>query len=414
MNRIDLSLHIPHKRPPNVDAAIKASNEGAGHGDEQWRALWRTPNRQTQIEEINTLVQSLRPCKNLLVIGIGGSALGTKALHTALAIDTTTTTLYVLDNIDPDRVTKTIHQILQNDPDSSETVIALVSKSGETAEIAALYMVAEQKLPNASFVAITGIGGSLHALATTKGWPTLQIPEGVGGRFSVLSPVGLFPAAMCGIDIQELLDGANELDACCSELQNNLAAELASSLVAALHQNQNIHVMMPYSDKLSQFALWYVQLWSESLGKIDGNGNRIGPTPQAAIGATDQHSLLQLWREGPKDKVIGFIRVEEFSSNASLGDQLYSDSHQWLSGQSLQALMHAEQQSTEQSVQEAGQSTWTISIPSLSPFYMGQLIALWQITVAIAGRLLNVNPYNQSGVELGKQLTKESFVPKVD
>jgi len=407
MNRINLTLNISHQCTPNVDDCITAANNGAGHGDERWRHLWREPLQRKQIQEIHQLVQTLQPCVNVLVIGIGGSALGTRALHSALAKETSPS-LFVLDNVDPDTFKKTISQMKAKDPNQSQTVVVIVSKSGETAEIAALSMATEKAIPDATYIAITSEKGALRTLAKEKNWSTLSIPEGVGGRFSVLSAVGLFPAALSGIDIEELLKGASDMDTRCSHLENNPAAELASRLVASTQGGQSVHVMMPYCDRLLQCAHWYVQLWSESLGKVDNHGNRVGPTPVAAIGATDQHSMLQLWREGPKDKVIGFLRVEEMP-DVALEEHAFGDSSSWLCGQTLGALLNAEQSATEEAVRDAGQSTWTLSFPSVTPYYIGQFFALWQITVAIAGRLMDLNPYDQPGVEYGKKLTRDSF-----
>ncbi len=407
MKQIELTVQIPHDRSPDLDTCIGATNEGIGHEDERWRLLWREPLKEEQLQSIMNAVQSLLPCKNVLVLGIGGSALGAKALYSALC-DEMRTSLFVLDNIDPNTVQQVLQQILSDDPSLSETVVAVVSKSGETAEIAALTMVVESTLSNATFVAITGEDGALREYAKMKNWLTLDVLEGVGGRFSALSPVGLFPAAMCGIDIRALLDGAAMMDDACKQPQNNPAASLASGLVAAYHCGQDIHVMMPYCDRLMPFAHWYVQLWAESLGKINKDGTRVGPTPIAAKGATDQHSVLQLWREGPKNKVIGFIDVASVPT-VPLGSEPIGTTSDWLKDRTLEELLLSEKNSTQQVVQEAGQSTWSLTIPELNAYNVGQLFALWQDTVAIAGRLLKVNPYDQPGVELSKQLTRESF-----
>ncbi len=180
MKRINLLLNITHSRPSNVEDCIKSANEAVGQGDEQWRLLWRDSMKKTHLEAIDQLVQSLQPCKNLLVLGIGGSALGSRALHAALA-KKDSPFCFVLDNIDSDTFQKTIDQIKSNDSTLSQTVVVVVSKSGETSEVAALYMATQKALPQATYVAITGEQGSLRELATDKGWATLPIPEGVGG-----------------------------------------------------------------------------------------------------------------------------------------------------------------------------------------------------------------------------------------
>ncbi|MBC8201338.1 MAG: glucose-6-phosphate isomerase [Planctomycetes bacterium] len=404
----DIELKLDNSLPmTDVTSAIQQANDGIGIGDEIWRSLWQEPMRSAHISSVMELVKKLRPqCKNFLLLGIGGSALGARALHCALG--DTSIPFFVLDNIDPCTVSQTIDAIKKNDPSFEQTVIAVISKSGETAEISSLLMVAQRQMQNATYVAITGKSGTLRDYAIEKQWATLPVPDGVGGRFSVLSPVGLFPAAMCGIDIVALLDGAKEMDDLCRQTTHNPAAELASGLVGAMKGGKPLQVMMVYCDRLVQFAHWYVQLWAESLGKIDKDGNRIGPTPIAAIGATDQHSMLQLWREGPADKVIGFVTVNE-TDQIPLGNTPISASQQWLCGQTLDSLLRAQHEATKQAVQDAGQATWTMKLQGINPNVIGQFIAIWQATVAIAGQILHVDPYNQPGVELGKQLTRKSL-----
>jgi len=409
MDQIKLDLNIPFEVTLDVASSVADATKDAGHGDERWRTLWLDPMRTKHLKETGGLVESLKPdCKNLLLIGIGGSALGSRALHAALSIRTDDTpNFFVLDNIDPHTVLGTIKCIQGHDPTFKHTVVVVVSKSGETAEISALSMVIKSAMPNATFVAITGETGTLNRVASQHNWTTLSIPKGVGGRFSVLSPVGLFPAAMCGIDIEGLLDGAALMDEQCKQSTNNPAADLAVMLISALGAQRSVHVMMPYCDRLNQFAHWYVQLWAESLGKQNTEGKRVGPTPVAAIGVTDQHSMLQLWREGPRDKVIGFVSVQE-TEDIDLGSPLDA-SQDWLQGQSLHSLQNAEMRATRESMHDANQATWSLTFKKLDAHSIGQFIALWQDTVAIAGRLLQINPYNQPGVELGKKLTRDAL-----
>ena len=409
MDLIKLDIHIPFEVMLDVTPSIVDATNNAGQGDERWRMLWHDPMRTQHLDEINRLVDSLKPdCTNLLLLGIGGSALGSKALHAALAVQSIDSpNFFVLDNIDPHTVHGTIKCIEIHDPTFAHTVVVVVSKSGETAEISALSMVIKNAMPNATFVAITGETGTLKRIASQHNWDTLPIPEGVGGRFSVLSPVGLFPAAMCGIDVDGLLDGAAFMDEQCKQEANNPAADLASMLVTAISAHRSVHVMMPYCDRLNQFAHWYVQLWAESLGKQNATGERVGPTPVAAIGVTDQHSMLQLWRDGPKDKVIGFVSVQD-DQDIKLGPTLDA-SQDWLEGQSLLSLRNAEMDATRGSMHDANQATWQLTLDTLDVHTIGQFIALWQDTVAIAGRLLDINPYNQPGVELSKKLTRDTL-----
>jgi glucose-6-phosphate isomerase len=315
--------------------------------------------------------------------------------------------LFVLDNVDPKTIQSTYKQIQQDDPSQQHTVVCVISKSGETIEIASNLMVALQKLPRATYVAITGRTGSLRSFAEDQGWPTLDVPEGVGGRFSVLSQVGLFPAAMCGIDISSMLDGANAMAEHCNKPEN-MASILARYLIGHTIDLRPMHIMMPYCDSLVQCTHWWVQLWAESLGKLNKNTVRVGPTPIAAIGATDQHSVLQLWREGPADKVIGFIHVQE-GDDLDLGKRVLFDTTPWLGNKTMREVLTAEQQATAEAVADGDQPTWTLSLEQVSPHTIGQLFALWELTTAYAGNLLQIDPYTQPGVELGKQLTVEKL-----
>ena len=405
MNKIKLTLGAP---PQQLDAVELDTGK-----NEQWRDLWDGPLRNENVTNVNDLVATLRPeCKNLLVIGIGGSSLGIKAIQNAL-LDSNWNflphdkrngpRLFVLDNIDPAITSSTFDLIKTDDPHLKHTVVCVISKSGETIEIAANLMVALRELSTATFVAITGESGSLINFANENSWKTLLIPNGVGGRFSVLSPVGLFPAAMCGVDIVALLDGAKQMSADC-ESTSNIAAALATYLIGHAVEDKTTQVMMPYCVGLTNLAHWWVQLWSESLGKINEHGVRVGPTPLVAVGATDQHSMLQLWREGPADKVIGFIRVER-GDDISLGNKTISQNINLLCNKTMREVLNAELEATTQAVSDAAQPTWTLTLSQVDAHTIGQFFALWEITTAIAGGLLRVNPYDQPGVELGKMLT---------
>ena len=191
-------------------------------------------------------------------------------------------------------------------------------------------------------------------------------------------------------------------------MEDSPAAKLASALVTSMQAGRGTHVMMSYADRLLPMTHWFVQLWAESLGKQSSSGERIGATPIAAVGASDQHSMLQLWREGPLDKVIGFVEIASVD-DIDLGETTIDSEFDWLCSQTLGSLLHAELNATRASMQDAGQSTWTLTLPTLNAYHVGQFIALWQITVAISGRLLDINPYDQAGVDLGKKLTREAF-----
>jgi glucose-6-phosphate isomerase len=254
--------------------------------------------------------------------------------------------------------------------------------------------------------------GALRELASREGIATLSVPPTVGGRFSVLSPVGLLPAALVGIDIQQLLLGARDAvnRASADDLRRNPAA-----LYAGLHWaadaalGARIHVLMPYTDRLREFAEWYRQLWAESLGKrLDRHGREVftGPTPVGAVGATDQHSQVQLFMEGPFDKVISFVVVENLTPDVPIPrrDSLPPDLA-YLPGHSLGGLLRAEYDATSAALARAGRMNCTLKLPTLDARTMGELIMFFQLATGYAGVWYGVDAFDQPGVELGKQLT---------
>jgi glucose-6-phosphate isomerase len=400
----------------------------AGTGWERWRTLPFDPVRSAHVRAVNSLAEKLRPATdNLLVLGIGGSALGNIALQSALNPATYNLLprdrragprLFVLDNVDPHLVSRTLRFIADDDPGLQRTVINVISKSGETAETAAQFMIVRSELARAlgdrhaeHIIATTDPAhGTMRALCDAEGYATLPVPEGVGGRFSVLSPVGLFSAAMCGIDINRLLDGAAEMDGRCrrTEARSNPAALLAWLLIELTRRGKPNHILMPYCNALYGLADWFRQLWAESLGKrfdVDGKEVFAGATPIKSLGATDQHSQIQLYREGPNDKVIGFLEVESFDEDIAIPADLDVDALRYLHGRSLAGLLRAEKRATEYALVESRRPNFTIRFPGLDAFTVGQFIQLWEITTAYAGLLLNINAYDQPAVETGKKAT---------
>jgi glucose-6-phosphate isomerase len=234
----------------------------------------------------------------------------------------------------------------------------------------------------------------------------------VGGRFSVLSPVGLLPAGVCGIDLDALLAGAAAAEQACRSavLRENPAGLLATLLHAAdTEQVGRIHVLMPYCDRLRSFALWFQQLWAESLGKtVEGREGvrEVGPTPLPAVGASDQHSQVQLFMDGPRDKVVIFIAVSEPGASVPIPD-LHPEIDQlaYLGGHSLGELLDVERRATTEALRQRGRPSMTIELEKVDAFALGALFMLFQAATVYAGALYGVNPLDQPGVELGKQLT---------
>lgn len=421
--------------PADLDAAsdrlatiTKDLNQSRGSGWEGWRTLPFDPARHAHVDLVMQRVDALRDrCDNLIVLGIGGSALGNIALHNALRPPTWNLMpreqrggprLFVLDNVDPQYVGQTLAEVRRDDPGLERTMVNVISKSGETAETAAQFLIVRSMLRDAlgdrardHIVATTDPGrGTMRSICDAEGYATLPIPEGVGGRFSVLSPVGLFSAAMCGIDIEQLLAGAAEMDLQCqrSAASENPAATLAWLLVSLTQKGKFNHVLMPYSNALYSLADWYRQLWAESLGKREDHDHRevfVGPTPIKALGATDQHSQIQLYREGPNDKVIGFVEVSAFEQDVTIPGDLDVDALRYLHGASLGDLLNAEKRATAFALVESQRPNFTIHLPRIDAFTVGQFLQLWMVTTAYAGVLLNINPYDQPAVETGKVAT---------
>lgn len=403
-------------------------NQTKGTGWERWRSLPFDPMRCEHVDAVNKLVSKLHDnTENLIVLGIGGSALGNIALHSALTshnynlLDRSERNgprLFVLDNVDPLLVGQTLDFVRKGDPSLKHTVVNVVSKSGETAETAAQFMIFRSMLKDVlgdahkdRIVAVTDpVKGTMREICDNEGYATLPVPDGVGGRFSVLSPVGLFSAAMCGIDINALLDGAAAMDKrCCNDqLTKNPAAMLAWLLMQLTGQGKINHVLMPYCNALYLLADWFRQLWAESLGKrvdLDGKEVFAGATPIKALGTTDQHSQVQLYREGPNDKVIGFVDIESFDNDVQIPSDLKAENLSYLRGIKLSQLLKAEKTATEYALVESQRPNFTITFPKLNAYHVGEFIALWEIATSYAGLILNINAYDQPAVETGKVAT---------
>jgi glucose-6-phosphate isomerase len=320
----------------------------------------------------------------------------------------------VEDNVDPERMAALLDVI-----DLEHTVFNVITKSGSTSETMSQLLIVTDLLRkrfgadiSERIIATTDAEkGNLIKIARREGWKTFIVPDGVGGRFSELCPVGLLAAAVCGIDIRALLMGAAFMDARCAEpdVFANPAYLLAAVQVASMRRGCNIHVLMPYADGLKYIADWYAQLWAESLGKqFDNAGREIraGQTPVKALGVTDQHSQVQLYTEGPFDKVITFLGVDRYRAQMPIPEG-YTDipDVSFLCGHTQNELIAAEQRATTYAVGKSGHMHSTITLPELNAFTLGQLLFLFEMMTAFAGELLHLNAFDQPGVEEGKNAT---------
>jgi glucose-6-phosphate isomerase len=376
---------------------------------------------------VKRLVRKLKPkCENLVVLGIGGSALGNIALQTALNpytwnIDYNARRgprLFIFDNVDPAQFGSFLDYISTR---LGRTIFNVISKSGQTAETAAQLMII-QKLLTAKFgakrlrehiVATTDAkSGTLRKIADYYELPTLEVPEGVGGRFSVLSAVGLFSAAMTGVNIDLLLAGAADMFERVTnpDFYKNPAAVNAAIQYHYYNRGKKISVMMPYSYALKDFADWFRQLWAESLGKryaLDGKTEIfVGPTPVKALGVTDQHSQVQLYREGPNDKVFTLLEVENHGRKLKTGPApKFAPELDYLARRDLGELFNAEKKATEYALCASNRPCLTVLFPKIDAYTIGQFIFLYEATTSYAGALFGINTYDQPAVELGKQAT---------
>jgi glucose-6-phosphate isomerase len=353
--------------------------------------------------------------KNILILGIGGSALGPAALDSALATSKAKKRLVVLDNIDPDFIHDSLETL-----DPADTLVNVIAKSGVTAETMATFAIVRKWIASAvgdtrareHFVVTTDPQkGDLLSIARQEKLPIFAIPANVGGRFSVLSPVGTLPAALLGFDVAALMAGAQR-----TALQSRKAFWENPALTSAAVQwaldrdrKKSILVLFPYAQTLWKFAFWFKQLWGESLGKkFDRNKNEVhyGQTPTAALGVTDQHSQLQLFIEGPNDKSFVFWAVRRFRETIDI-DHPYSafDSMGYLQGKTLAELFQAERQATEIALTEAGRPNSTVYVESVSEESLGSLFMFSQYMTAYAGEFYDIDAFDQPGVEYGKKLT---------
>ena len=395
--------------------------------DEGRLGFYRLAHERDVVEKIRAFARDVEGRYDaVVVLGIGGSALGTTALREALLpprwneLDEDARggrpRLYVLDNVDPSTIAPLLDRL-----DPSRTLFNVVSKSGTTAETMAQFLIVRDRLIRAlgddacrrHFVFTTDPErGVLREIADREGIPAFPIPPNVGGRFSVLSAVGLLPAALVGIDVDALLEGARVMEERCetTELGANPAALFAAlQYLADTEEGAPIHVMMAYADRLYAIADWFRQLWAESLGKRhDRSGAEVfrGPTPVKALGATDQHSQVQLYMEGPFDKTITFLAVDRHAVDLTIPDG-YPDIEalSYLGGHTLGELLDAERMATAQALASEGRMNMTLLLPDSDAHTVGQLFMLLQIATVYAGAFYDVDPLDQPGVELGKRLT---------
>jgi len=380
--------------------------------------FYDAPLRRDLVQAVLEEVRRLRAiADDLLVLGIGGSSLGGQALCSALGhTSERDVRVHFLDNIDPNSVASLLEAV-----DPARAAVAVVSKGGDTVETLAQLLIVRRWLR-----ASLGQGearsrqtfvtdpekGLLREVARTEGIRAFDIPPEVGGRYSVLTPAGLLPAAFLGIDIIEVLAGAADMAerVTSTDVAKNPATLFAAGAVLAQrHLGRTSLVMMPYADALRVATSWFVHLWAESLGKrFDRFGKevRAGQTPIAAQGAVDQHAQLQLFVDGPRDKTVCLVSVEKFAHELVIPDEMGEhDEVVYLHGRGLAELFDAERRGTRAALLDAGVPVLDIALPMVDEQSFGGFLLLLEAACACAGLLMGVNPFDQPGVEAGKRMT---------
>lgn len=346
--------------------------------------------------------------EQIVIMGIGGSSLGIKAINTILRpITPDAKEMIFFENSDPITITENLAKIKKE-----KACFFIISKSGGTIETTSTLktLIAHLKIDidgadNNRIFAITDNDSSLSVFAQHHKIHEFNIPDNVGGRFSVLSAVGVVPLLIAGYDMKLLLNGAENFISNFFNGNENHLLEKAYSFYKN-SKTQSINVVFSYADRLEDLTKWYVQLWGESLGKIDKDNNRVGLTPIGIIGAVDQHSFLQLVIEGPKDKSMTFINIEDFKNSLTIPDiTLYGiEKTNFINNKSFTTLINAQCDATMQSVIQSDVNTDSISLDFISESNIGALIVYFELLTSLLGAMFKVNTYNQPGVELGKQI----------
>ncbi|ESP87359.1 hypothetical protein [Candidatus Halobonum tyrrellensis] len=398
-NALDGALGLDRAALDDVDDRVASAHErverGRADGAHGYAAL-NLPET-CDPDPVERVAAGFDP-ESLFTVGIGGSALGAATITDALdsPVDA-----YYLDNVDPEWVSALCDRV-----DLSETVVNVVSRSGTTAETLSNFLVVREAMDDAGVdwtertVVTTGAEGNLRSLADRHDLPALDVPDGVPGRFSALSPVGLFAAAVSGHDIEALLaGGAAEAEKLSGSLYDSPAYAYGATSYALAERGAAVDAMMPYAESLERFAEWFAQLWAESLGK-DGRGQ----TPARALGATDQHSQLQLYRAGPADKLVTLVRPTERSDTPIPETDLEGLSY--LGGSSLGELLDAEFRATEASLAAAGRENVRLEVDRVDERGLGELLYAMEAACVLYGELADVSTFTQPAVEWGKKAAR--------
>tara|TARA_Y100000768_G_scaffold374611_1_gene344497 strand:+ start:41 stop:1312 length:1272 start_codon:yes stop_codon:yes gene_type:complete len=417
-----MNLSVNFQTQANLDSK-RFSNDDLNNHFEKFKAVidsekvgfFQLTDHSEHLDKAQDMYEKHREKTHFIQVGIGGSALGPQALIDALKTNKKVKFSF-MDNTDAEYISDVLSEI----ENPKKSLFYVVSKSGGTAETIANFSIArnflrdngieEEQLKNHFVFCTDPSNGQLKEYADKHGYSCLQVPYDIGGRFSVFSHVGLFPALFAGIQIDELFEGANEIKASLlnSNLEENILLQAGAHIMCLLEdKNVNQTVLMPYSSKLKTLSHWFVQLWGESLGKVNSIGTNVGLTPIPAYGATDQHSQMQLFMEGPSDKVIFLLEVKNKSVDFNLGSGLEMDSAKKLESFKLNQLIEAQFNGTLKALKDQKKNVIKMSIDRNDPKHMGALILFFESLTALMGEYMEIDAFNQPGVELGKKYAYE-------
>ena len=353
-------------------------------------------------------------CDTIAVIGIGGSSLGTKAVDAMLRHRfPDAKRLVFLENPDPVDLVEKFASLKKD-----RTLFVVVSKSGTTIETTSIFkaVIAHFGLDLAGedrsrVIVVTDEGSALCHYADHHGLKAYTIPENVGGRFSVLSAIGIVPLTLAGYDTSSILRGAAKMvERFFARREKHL--EKKAAFIVTHHDIYRMNVLFVYAACLEPFTKWYVQLWAESLGKIDREGVRIGLTPIGQTGPADQHTFLQLMMEGARDKSVTFLKIADFENDLKIPDISLENIEKtdYINARTFNELINAECDATLQSVAEQGVPVDLITFDRLSPANVGEIIVYYELLTSLVGAMLDIDTYTQPGVERGKRILMNKFV----
>lgn len=341
--------------------------------------------------------------KKLVIVGLGGSSLGTRVIAEVFR----SKSLFFVDNVDALEFETLIEEL----GSLKDVAWAFISKSGTTIEslcalefLEQIYKEEKLNLYDHSIVISENRENTLTRWARKHNVPECEIPMDVGGRFSVLSPVGMFPASFLGLDLEKFRVGAKR-----ALLDTALVTQTMAQVVQSFQREEWITLLWPYNSRLKNFGSWYQQLWAESLAKTQTRTGQPAPrvsTPMWAVGASDQHSILQQVMEGAKDKFVIFVRVEESEGGSQKIHHTQFAETKDLHLRTMGELLRAEALATQEALNQNGVSTMTLKTKALDEEMLGYMFMFWQLVVAGLGEYLKIDAFNQPGVELGKVLAK--------